>query len=336
MVEIPTINIAPFAFEDDGSAFGENGRRRVVHEVSNAAAEFGFFQVVGHGVPDDLIENVWAQTHAFFALDRTAKLALLRTKSNSRGFYDRELTKNARDLKEVFDFAHVAFPDLPDDHPKNFARIDGFNRWPQDLAEFKATMVEYLRECERVSLELLTVFALGLDIGPAELLRHFDRRHTSFIRMNYYPLVDPLQPDEAASVAELGDMALHHHSDAGAFTILLQDEVGGLQVAHRGEWIDVRPQPKAFVVNTGDMMQVWSNDRYGAALHRVVPTTLVERYSLPYFFNPRYDTDYAPLVASEDDPPRYRPMNWGDFRQARADGDFADYGEEVQIAQYRI
>ena len=102
MVEIPTINIAPFAFGERARAFGENGRRRVVHEVSKAAAEFGFFHVVGHGVPDDLIENVWAQTHAFFALDRTAKLALLRTKSNSRGFYDRELTKNARDLKEVF------------------------------------------------------------------------------------------------------------------------------------------------------------------------------------------------------------------------------------------
>jgi isopenicillin N synthase-like dioxygenase len=269
-------------------------------------------------------------------LDRTAKLALLRTKSNSRGFYDRELTKNARDLKEVFDFAHVPFPNLPDDHPNNFAWVDGFNRWPEDLAGFNATMVEYLHECERVSLELLTVFALGLDIEPAELLRHFERRHTSFIRMNYYPLVDPLEPDEAASVTELGDMALHHHSDAGAFTILLQDEVGGLQVAHRDEWIDVRPEPRAFVVNTGDMMQVWSNDRYRAALHRVVPTTLVERYSLPYFFNPRYDTDYAPLTASEDDPPRYRPMNWGDFRQARADGDFADYGEEVQIAQYRV
>jgi isopenicillin N synthase-like dioxygenase len=336
MVEIPTINVAPFAFGERGRVSGEDGRRRVVHEVSDAAAEFGFFHVVGHGVPDDLIENVWAQTRAFFALDRTAKLALLRTKSNSRGFYDRELTKNARDLKEVFDFAHVPFPDLPDDHPNNFARVDGFNRWPEDLAGFNATMVDYLHECERVSLELLTVFALGLDIEPAELLRHFERRHTSFIRMNYYPLLDPLEPDEAASVAELGDMALHHHSDAGAFTILLQDEVGGLQVAHRGEWIDVRPQPGAFVVNTGDMMQVWSNDRYRAALHRVVPTTLVERYSLPYFFNPRYDTDYAPLTVSEEDQPRYRPMNWGEFRQARADGDFADYGEEVQIAQYRI
>ena len=89
------------------------------------------------------------------------------------------------------------------------------------------------------------------------------------MRLNHYPLGDLLSEDEAAGVTPLGDMALHHHSDAGALTVLLQDDIGGLQVEHDGDWIDVEPIPGAFVINTGDMMQVWSNDRFTAALHRV-------------------------------------------------------------------
>ena len=133
-------------------------------------------------------------------------------------------------------------------------------------------------------------------------------------------------------------MALHHHSDSGALTVLLQDDVGGLQVEHNGTWLDVEPRSDAFVINTGDIMQVWSNDRFGAALHRVAPRIRAERYSVPYFFNPSYDTDYAPLpgAVAPDGRPHYRSLNWGDFRQARADGDFADYGTEIQISQFRI
>jgi len=113
---------------------------------------------------------------------------------------------------------------------------------------------------------------------------------------------------------------------------------GSLQVEHDGAWIDVEPIADALVVNTGDMMQVWSNDRYQAALHRVAPRTNAERFSLPYFFNPSYSTSYQPLPGSiaPGDDAHYRPINWGDFRQARADGDFADYGAEVQIGDFLI
>ena len=173
---------------------------------------------------------------------------------------------------------------------------------------------------------------------PSALQQHVGTDHTSFVRLNHYPLNDLLSADEAADVTPLGDMALHHHSDAGALTILLQDEVGGLQVEHDGSWIDVEPIPDAFVINTGDMMQVWSNDRFTAALHRVAARSTRARSSLPYFFNPSYSCTYAPLPGSirPDDHPRYNPINWGEFRQARADGDFADYGTEIQISQFVV
>ena len=136
----------------------------------------------------------------------------------------------------------------------------------------------------------------------------------------------------------IADLGVHHHTDAGALTILLQDEVGGLQVFKGGYWYNVDPLPGAFVVNTGDMMQVWSNDIYQAAVHRVLAMDHCDRFSIPFFFNPRGDAKVSPLpsVVSPEQPARYRIINWAEFRGKRTDGDYADYGPEVQIAQYRI
>ena len=167
-------------------------RARVVAEVDRAARTHGFFHLVGHRAPPDHLDQVWTQTRRFFAQPRQEKLAISRTKDGSRGFYDRELTKRARDRKEVFDFAHVPDPSLPDDHPDNFAPVDGHNRWPEDLPGFREVMLRHLSECERIARELLGVFAEGLGLAPDVFDRHFGRDHTSFIRLNHYPLVDPL------------------------------------------------------------------------------------------------------------------------------------------------
>ena len=119
--------------------------------------------------------------------------------------------------------------------------------------------------------------------------------------------------------------------------MLIQDEVGGLQVHRNGYWYDIPPEPGAIVINTGDMMQVWSNDVYHAPVHRVLAMDTCERYSLPFFFNPAADARVSPLpsVANDRNPSRYNPIEWGQFRGKRSDGDFADYGTEVQISQFR-
>lgn len=322
---------------DLGGRRGSGPSTSVVEQVADAAERFGFFQIVGHGIDAERIADVWSATSSFFALPMAEKRRILRTKENTRGYYDRELTKNVRDHKEVLDLAQTAHPDLPDDDPSNIHVVDGMNQWP-DLPGFRTTMVGHMQACNEVALWLLAAFCEGLGEHADHLRDEFGAGHTSFLRLNHYPVGDLLTSDEAAAVTGLGDMALQHHTDAGALTVLLQDDVGGLQVAHGDDWIDVEPLSGALVVYTGDMMQVWSNDRYRAATHRVLPRTGVERSSLPYFFNPSYSTDYAPLPGSiaEGDSAHYRPINWGEFRQARADGDYADYGTEVQISHFAV
>jgi isopenicillin N synthase-like dioxygenase len=137
-------------------------------------------------------------------------------------------------------------------------------------------------------------------------------------------------------MAPTGYLGINHHTDAGALTLLLQDEQPGLEVFHDGAWKLVEPLPDALVVNIGDIVQVWSNDQYRAPLHRVLANADAERFSVPFFFNPAYSTVYAPLPSTVDTqrPPRYRPINWGEFRAHRAAGDYADAGEYHQISHY--
>jgi isopenicillin N synthase-like dioxygenase len=165
---------------------------------------------------------------------------------------------------------------------------------------------------------------------------HFDGNHTGFMRLNYYPVDDPMA--KLGGEQSVADLGVHHHTDAGALTVLLQDEVSGLQVFRDGFWYDIPAVDGAMVINTGDMMQVWSNDIYRAAIHRVLAMEDRDRFSIPFFFNPSATTRVSPLpsVVSEARPARYRPIDWAEFRGRRTDGDYADYGPEVQIAQYRI
>ena len=133
--KIPVVDVAPLCSDEEAEGLND-----VVEKIGEACRDWGFFQVVNHGVSDVLIDRVWDETRRFFSLPRQVKLSITRTKDNPRGYYDRELTKNARDLKEVFDFANVPFPDLPDEHPKNRAAVDGQNQWPATLPTFKPTM----------------------------------------------------------------------------------------------------------------------------------------------------------------------------------------------------
>jgi len=300
--------------------------------LCKAASRWGFVQIIEHGIPLELINEVWKQTHNLFAIPHVEKRKLLRSKENAMGYFDAELTKNRRDLKEIFDFGAVSATNL-EAGIDQVNSGDGVNQWPESLPEFKRTMCEHFSACETLGHRLLGILSEGMGLPYETLHPHFGDRHTGFMRLNYYPLEDPLAAGKSVEATPLGDMALHHHTDAGVLTVLLQDSTGGLEAFVDGNWIDVTPIEGALIINVGDMMQVWSNDYYPALLHRVRPVQGRARYSIPFFLNPAYETDCAPLGA---EPARYRSVNWGTFRRARSDGDYADVGKEIQIKDFRI
>ena len=265
-----------------------------------------------------LITATLEQMRLFFSLPRNEKLAIERTQDNAWSFFDRELTKNVRDWKEIFDVGPAA---------AEGPMAGSVPQWPIGLPGFQAVIEAFYGAAQGVAEGILAGISSNLGMAPDHLGACFGASHTSFLRLNYYPVC-------AAAGQHLG---ISQHTDAGALTVLLADSQPGLQFFHDGEWHTVAPNPEALTINIGDIVQVWSNDRYTAPLHRVLANAKAERFSAPFFFNPDYRVDYAPLpgVVSKDAPARYRAINWGEFRAGRAAGDYANLGEEIQIEHFR-
>jgi isopenicillin N synthase-like dioxygenase len=323
-------------------------RPETLEALDRACCDWGFFQVVGHGVDPALGGRLLEAMRAFFGQPTEAKQRISRTGENPWGFYDRELTKNVRDWKEIYDYGPPADPQTEmSPHPtgcsgKRAAPVTGAAgpqpQWPQRLPKFKAAVLEFYAACEHLSFRLLGALSVNLGMPADHLATGFRPGHTSFLRLNYYPVCPKPERPSGFAVPRQGHLGINHHTDAGALTVLLQDSQPGLEVYRHGDWHLVTPRTDALVVNIGDIVQVWSNDRYQASLHRVIANASAERFSAPFFFNPAYETNYAPLpsTVSGGRPARYRPINWGEFRAGRAAGDYADSGEEIQIARYRI
>lgn len=293
-------------------------RGQLLEQLDQACADWGVFQVSNHGIEPHLTTALQEASRAFFGQSAPAKQSVSRTEHNAFGFYDRELTKNLRDRKEIFDFAPLES-----------------TPWPAFPPGFRKSLEDHALACHALAQRILALCCENLSTASTALRDHFQPQHSSFLRLNHYP-VDDQVVDSDAPIA--GNLGISQHTDAGALTVLLQDEVSGLQVLHDGTWLDVPPVANCLTVNLGDMLQVWSNDRYQAPLHRVRASEQVDRFSAAYFFNPEYDciVEPLPLLVSPALPARYRPVHWGEFRQQRARGDYADYGEEVQITHYRI
>jgi isopenicillin N synthase-like dioxygenase len=297
--------------------------------IDAACARWGIFQVVHHGVSERLLAQTLGQMREFFALPHAAKDEIRRSAENAWGFNDRELTKNEVDWKEIFDVGRaIDSGPLAGDVPQ----------WPKDLPRFRETIEAFASACEHIARRLVDAIAVNLGAAPDQLEAAFPKDHTSFMRLNYYPECQDAAPANSGFAADAGRFGIQHHTDAGALTIMLQDEQPGLQVFHDDEWVLIEPTAGALVVNIGDVVQVWSNDRYRAPIHRVLASPDRPRYSAPFFFNPACDTTYAPLpsACADDAPPRYRPIRWEEFRAARAAGDYANIGKEIQISDFAM
>lgn len=286
-----------------------------------ACKDHGFFLLKNHGMQEE-IDDMWRMSEWFFNQPREDKLKIIRTESIPLGYYDRELTKQKRDLKEVFDFMY----------PKSNG--EDLNQWPENKV-FRSKMQNFFSKASLVAEETLKLVFLNLSHNVYQLPS--GEKSTSNARLNYYPIDDPLEEKTRKDISKLGDMALHHHTDPGILTLLIQDMTGGLQTkSKKSGWIDIEPEENTIVVNLGDAMQVWTNDKYVAAIHRVTKRTATARYSTPYFYNPKRDAVIQPLEQISDEEPIYVPFTWKEYIQGRVDDNYTDLGEEdIQISRFR-
>lgn len=302
---IPVIDLTPTISGDPSDYWA------VAADIARAAEDSGFLYVSGHGVPQALIEKTFEAARAFFAMPEADKMAIsLAHSAHFRGYLPiggfGESSERAGDLVEAFQL----MPELDDDDPDVRAGkpLHGRNLWPVDVpgcSNFRATVLAYMDALAALAERMLRAFAAGLDVPPEALLGKF-RKPLSQLRLMHYP---PQPPQGAVEMRGVSP-----HTDTGAFTILAQDENGGLEVQTRaGDWVEATPIPGTFVVNIGDSVMRWTNDRFVSTPHRVINRSGRDRISLPYFVNADYDAviECLPTCAGPGNPPKYPPLNQG-------------------------
>lgn len=259
-------------------------QQAVADELGKAARTVGFVYVTGGGIDEALFEGVLDSTKRFFALPFEEKMKVyIGNSRNHRGYVpegEEVFASGSKDKKEAYDLSI----DLPSDDPDYVAGnpLLGPNQWP-DLPGFARAVDSYYKAVFDMGRVLLRGFAMAIGEEPT----FFDRYVTkppSQLRLIHYPF-DSSAEDRPGIGA---------HTDYECFT-LLRSTCPGLEVMNgAGEWIDAPPVPGAYVVNIGDMMEIWTNGEFIATSHRVRKVS-EERYSFPLFFAADYDTVVAPL-----------------------------------------
>ncbi|KAL7246800.1 hypothetical protein ACSBR2_001832 [Camellia fascicularis] len=304
----------------------------LVTQISHACKNWGFFQVINHGVPMECRRNMESVAKKFFALSEEEKGKVKRDINNPLGYYDAEHTKNVRDWKQVFDLAvenPAVFPASPE--PDDQEIVEYFNQWPENLPEFRESCEGYAEKVKTLGFKLVELISLSSGLPENRLTGFFKEGHASFIRINHYPPCP--SPDVALGVGR--------HKDSGGITILAQDDVGGLEVKRKtdGAWIRVQPIPDAFIVNLGDIMQAWTNEIYQSVEHRAVVNSEKERLSIAFFFNPAHHVNVEPLseLIDHQNPPKYRPYNYGKFYATRKVSNFKKLDvENIQLTHFKL
>ena len=310
LLNVPVIDIAPFR------TGGAADRQAVAAAVDRACKDIGFLVISGHGVDPGLIERTRATARAFFDLPLAEKQCVARPAPGvTRGYiglHDESLARSRDPQAAGSDLNESLMIGPVDPPPAQVAAAGGShfapNRWPERPMELRAVWTDYYRAMGELAATVMRIFATALD-KPQTFFDDKIDHHISRLRVRNYPAQTTLPAP--------GQIRAGAHSDYGSLTLLAtEDKPGGLQVCNaEGEWVDVPILPGTFIVNIGDLMARWSNDRWVSTLHRVVNPpadagAAARRLSLVFFHNPNHDAEITSLVDGE--PAKYAPTTSGE------------------------
>jgi len=288
-------------------------RKAVALQIREVCHRLGFFYITNHGIEETFLTQTLAEAKRFFdqPLELKNQVAIAHSPI-SRGFepigYQTLDANAAPDLKEGYYIGVER--DETDPLVQANTPNHGPNQWCQTLPGWQEHMEEYFARMINLSTLLMQGIALSLDLNETFFSSLIDNP-MAILRLLHYP---PHPVD--ANSKQLG---CGTHTDWGCLTLLLQDQVGGLEVCMtNGEWIQAVPIPNTFVVNLGDMMARWTNDYYQSTPHRVVNRSGQERYSIPFFFDANYHAlvECLPTCVEHDRPPQYPPITAGEHIMA--------------------
>jgi len=299
-----------------------------VQQIDQACRSIGFLSVVGHGVQRPVIDRMLEETARYFALPLEEKLALRPPRPDvDRGYaakgseglvYSLGVDGVPPDLFEAFNIGPDCWPAGDPVYEAERDRIFAPNLWPARPTGLRPALVDYFEAVRALAHRLTGLFALALGLD-AQFFEDKTDHSTDTMRVNHYER-SPGEPDPLA-----GQLRMGAHTDYGIVTVLYADAVPGLQiVGPDGEWHGVVPAEGAFLVNLGDLLAEWTNDRWRSTLHRVVPpdpstTGAARRRSVAFFHDGNYDAlvECLPTCQSPENPPKYPPMTAGEHLMAK-------------------
>ena len=315
---IPVIDIAP-------SVQSESERHTIAKAIGGACETIGFFAIVGHGVPATVDRTCWEAARSFFDLPLADREHVAFPHVGYPYGYSRlagETLAVSRgetappDLKESYSIGPLKHPARKPEDPSE-AFVYSANLWPDRPAGFRAAWEAYYRAMEDLAARLMTLFAVALDLAPG----FFDDKigqHISALRALNYP--------DQPSPPKPGQLRAGAHSDYGSLTILRQEQApGGLEVLTRdGKWTPVPAIDGAYVVNIGDLMARWTNDRWVSTLHRVInpppdAAGSTRRQSIAFFHQPDWDAEIRclPTCLDAGSIAKYGPVRSGPYLMSK-------------------
>jgi len=296
--------------------------------IDTACRSVGFLSIVNHGVPAGVVDAMRSASEQFFGLPMEAKAALHPERPEiNRGYaakgseglsYSLGVDDSPPDLFEAFNIGPDVLPEGDPAYEAERHRLFAPNIWPEHPAELRPALVAYFAEMQRLTDHLVWLFALALGLDP-EFFAVRSRHPVQTMRVLNYERA-PGEPEPVDGQQRMGA-----HTDYGIVTVLYADPVPGLQIVGPDDrWHDVIPTEGAFLVNLGDQLSQWTNDRWRSTLHRVVPPERsaegpARRRSVAFFHDGDYDAlvECLPTCTTADNPPRYPPVLAGDHLMAK-------------------